>query len=352
MRKLLFLILLCLSLPLVAETFPVPNLPYAPLSYICQKTDQAISIDGLADEPDWDKAAWTSDFVDIEGSNKPLPYLQTRVKLLNSDKGLYIFADLREPHIWAKLTNRDDVVFFDNDFEVFLDPNDDTHEYYEWEINAYGTLWDLFILRPYRDAHRSLNGYDTRGIQTAIHIDGTLNDPSDVDTGWTVEMFIPFDAISEMAHMPLPPKAGDVWRLNFSRVEWETQYDTGSYVKIPGAPESNWVWSPQGLIAMHYPERWGFLVFSDSADPQKAIDPSSGTYAIDNYLRELYYRQKQFYIDNQCYASKLKVLDRQLAKSTFARYIKIETTSLSYVISYSDPKTGITRHIREDGLVW
>ena len=36
------------------------------------------------------------------------------------------------------------------------------------------------------------------------------------------------------------------------------------YVKDPAFPhEDNWVWSPQGEIAMHLPERWGFLQFSE-----------------------------------------------------------------------------------------
>ena len=36
------------------------------------------------------------------------------------------------------------------------------------------------------------------------------------------------------------------------------------YVKDPSFPhEDNWVWSPQGEIAMHLPERWGFLQFSE-----------------------------------------------------------------------------------------
>ena len=34
------------------------------------------------------------------------------------------------------------------------------------------------------------------------------------------------------------------------------------YEKID-APEHNWVWSPQGLIAMHYPEMWGEVLFAD-----------------------------------------------------------------------------------------
>ena len=34
--------------------------------------------------------------------------------------------------------------------QIFLDPDGDNHNYYEIEINALGTVWDLFLARPYR----------------------------------------------------------------------------------------------------------------------------------------------------------------------------------------------------------
>jgi hypothetical protein len=32
--------------------------------------------------------------------------------------------------------------------------------------------------------------------------------------------------------------------------------------KLPDRKEDNWVWSPQGLINMHVPDRWGYVRFS------------------------------------------------------------------------------------------
>ena len=61
------------------------------------------------------------------------------------DKYLYFAAEIEEPHVWGTLTQHDSVIFRDNDFEVFIDPNGDTHEYYEFEMNALNTGWDLFL---------------------------------------------------------------------------------------------------------------------------------------------------------------------------------------------------------------
>ena len=65
-----------------------------------------------------------------------------------------LVADITESDVWATLKKRDSVIYHDNDFEVFIDPNGDTHRYYELEINAFNTEWDLFLDKPYRDEDR------------------------------------------------------------------------------------------------------------------------------------------------------------------------------------------------------
>ena len=235
--------------------------PTVPETYIVHQTNVAIGIDGIIDDAAWQDAPWTSDFVDIEGVARPAPQLRTRAKLLWDDDYLYIAAELEEPHVWATLTERDAVIFHDNDFEVFIDPDGDTFNYYELEINALGTVWDLFLTKPYRAGGVPLNAWDIRGLKSAVHIDGTLNDPTDRDRGWTVELALPWTVLREAAPERRGPKVGETWRLNFSRVQWETNVVAGSYVKLE-QPEHNWVWSPQGEINMHIPERWGFLRFA------------------------------------------------------------------------------------------
>lgn len=229
--------------------------------YICRQCQTTVSVDGILDDPAWELAEWTDEFVDIEGDSKPRPRFRTRVKMLWDHEFLYIGAEMEEPHVWATLTEHDSVIFHDNDFEVFIDPDGDAQRYFEFEINALNTGWDLYLEKPYRDGGSADNSWEMPGYKSAVHVKGTLNDPSDIDEGWSVTLALPWSAFAEKGGMPCPPNPGDVWRINFSRVEWQVEIVDGRYVKVSNTKEDNWVWSPQGVVDMHQPEKWGYVEF-------------------------------------------------------------------------------------------
>jgi len=293
------------------EKIKLPEGDFNPEKYICYKAIQ-ISIDGNLDEESWASVQWTNNFVDIEGELKPLPLYRTRAKMLWDENYLYVAAELTEPHIWAKLKQRDTVIFYDNDFEVFIDPDGDTHEYMEFEMNANNTLWDLFLTKPYRDNGRVADAWNINGIKTAVYINGTINDPSDIDDKWTVELAFPLTVLTEFGDWPAD---GKQWRINFSRVNWQIDIEDGRYKKAFNLetgvryPENNWVWSPQGLINMHYPERWGYLQFSEITAGEGIAefipDPDE---QIKWNLRTMYYAQRNYASEKGIYASDLNEL--------------------------------------------
>ena len=238
-------------------------------SYDCLRTILPVTVDGRLDEPAWQTAPWSEDFTDILGEAGPAPTLRTRFKMLWDDTGLYVGAELEEPHLWATLTERDAVIYHEDDFELFLDPDGDGRLYGELEINALGTVWDLLLVRPYRDGGPPISGWDIRGLRSAVHREGTLNDPADTDRGWSVELHLPWAALTELATPHRPPRTGEVWRFTFSRVEWPLEVHQGVYRKrtdpATGRPlrESNWVWSPMRKVDMHEPEYWGRVTFRE-----------------------------------------------------------------------------------------
>ncbi len=309
-----------------AEAFPVPRIPFSPPNYVCYRSAAPVKVDGNLDERDWRRAPWTEDFVDIEGENRPRPRFRTRVKMLWDDNYFYVGAELEERDIWATLTERDSVIYQDNDFEVFIDPDGDTHEYYELEINALGTVWDLLLIRPYRDGGPAVHAWDIKGLKAAVKVNGTINKPGDKDKNWQVELAFPWEVLKEcMGGKKLKPEAGDQWRMNFSRVEYRVNVREGRYEKAKdpatGQPlaEDNWVWAPTGLINIHYPEMWGYVQFSGKiAGEGKENFELTLEQDASWVLRQIYYRQRDFYSRHGRYAESVEELN--LPKQSWEGY--------------------------------
>lgn len=232
--------------------------------YACRRATSPIVIDGKLDDVAWNDAPWSDDFIDIEGSGKPAPRFRTRMKMLWDDTHLYFAAQLDEPHVWGTLTKKNSIIYNDNDFEIFIDPDGDGLNYYEFEVNALNTVMELVMDKPYH-LEGKYTFIDMPGLRSAVHVEGTLNDPRDEDRFWSVEVAMPWKSLERFAgSVSSPPKTGEVWRVNFSRVQWRHEVVDGKYVKIPKdkSPEDNWVWSPIGRVDMHRPGRWGKVRFS------------------------------------------------------------------------------------------
>ncbi len=124
----------------------MPDLPV----YECPRTPATPNLDGTLTDPAWEVAPWTTDFVPIAGEG-PAPRFRTRAKLMYDDQYLYVGGVLEEPHLWSTMTEKNSKLFHENNFELFLDPDGDGQNYYEFEINPLGTIWELTLPKPYVD---------------------------------------------------------------------------------------------------------------------------------------------------------------------------------------------------------
>lgn len=292
---------------------PRPNVDaFNPKVYYCKRAKGKLTLDGNLDKEFWADAPWTDDFVDIEGYIRPKPRFRTRAKMLWDDEAIYFGAELMGDEIWSHVTKRDDVIFQDNDFEIFIDPDSDTQCYFEFEMNARNTVWDLLLTKAYRDGGKAMNGFDLKGLRTAVKIDGRLNDPSANNVKWTCEVVMPFETLTECCgYGEKAPKPGDYWRINFSRVQWKVDVVDGQYKKRidpetgKPLPEDNWVWSPTGIINMHYPELWGFVFFCDGQENYTIPEDEK----LKWELRRLYYEQHAHYDETGRFTADLKPLN-------------------------------------------
>lgn len=320
-----------------------------PQGYLCRHADGPVPFDGKLDAAVWGDAPWTTDFVDIQGAAKTSPRFRTRAKLLWDDEFLYIAAELAEPQVWATLLQHDSVIFQDPDFEVFLDPSGSTQPYYEFEMNALNTTWDLRLDKPYQDQGKPDNAWEIPGAKTVVHVSGTLNHSTDTDRGWIVQLAFPWSVLSPAARHAGPPTEGEQWRINFSRVEWQVTTNGGTCQKVPATPEDNWVWSPQGVVDMHRPEMWGQLQFTRQP-PGKNISvvPLPGKSARDLAL-EIYYAQRDFWAAHQSWATNLS----QLPLAVHALVPTLEMTADGYVcaVPFTADGQACVWRIRQDRLL-
>ena len=243
------------------------------------KVSEQIKIDGKLNESSWTKANRSNSFVDLI-TGKPT-HLKTYVSVLWDEKHLYISYQIEEPNVTAKFTKEDDPIYQDNDVEFFIAGQD---AYYEFEINAHGTVYDgLFVWQgayetsglskwPQFDRTKPnvqsqvFNGvgytkhprglrwafldWDFSAIKSAVNVQGSLNDPSDKDQGWSVEVAVPWKDLAMLdlsKPRSLPPKIGDTWRIDFSRFNQS---------KDPNNPKDSggWALSPHGVWDSHIPE--------------------------------------------------------------------------------------------------
>jgi hypothetical protein len=335
------------------EAFVVPS---HPRGYVCYRAATPLRIDGRLDEPEWQAASWSEPFVDIEGDAKPVPRFRTRVKMLWDDDYFYVGAELEEPHVWATLTRHDSYIFHDdNDFEVFIDPDGDSHDYCEFEINALNTGWDLLLTRPYKDGGRAIDSWEMAGFKSAIHVDGTLNDPSDTDRGWTIELAFPWKVLTELAASKERPKDGDQWRVNFSRVQWQHEVVNGRYCRVPGTKEDNWVWSPQGVVNMHRPETWGYVQFSTAA-PGTVTFRRDPAWPAKSVLHAVYYAQHAFRERHGRWARMLGELNMpDVRHDSMTGLPSLEATESLFeaIVTSKQIESGPRRwHIRQDARIW
>lgn len=260
--------------------------------YTCYRTRTPLAVTGRLDETAWQIVPKSPRFVDM-ATGAPAIF-DTRAAALWDDENLYIGFWIEEPFVAAALTERDSLIFNENDVEVFIDGGDC---YYEFEINALNTIYEVFFI--WQDAytrgsrfdvpefdllsHKALSfggnydrnaetfwrgthprgvrwaflDWDFPGLKSAVSIDGTLNDRTVVSKGWRMELALPWRGMKWLANgRSVPPGARDVWRIFFGRFE---------KLEIAGAlpqPQPAWSWGKHGVLDTHLPECWTRVQFS------------------------------------------------------------------------------------------
>ncbi|MEJ7779780.1 MAG: carbohydrate-binding family 9-like protein [Daejeonella sp.] len=325
-----------------------------PRSYTILKTTQPLTIDGKNDEGVWDQAAWSTPFEDIEGKPEKKPAHSTRFKLLWDEENLYVYCRFDEEHIWANLKEHDLAIFQDNAFEMFIDPDGDTHNYMEFQINAFAAVWDLLLHKPPRNGGPSITDWDIKGLKKGVYINGTLNNPSDKDKFWGIELALPLKTF-RFGGNNFMPKIGSTWKMNITRVQREVDIQDGKYVKRTGPNArpllaSYYCWSPQGIINFHYPERWGTVRFAGENEMNLNFI-NEEVERLKLQVWKYYYLQQDYKARNGKYASDLVQLQAKFPEVSFQEQpgIKLIATDLQFTVQLQNMSQKITLSVDQDG---
>lgn len=207
-------------------------------------TGVSISIDGVLGEAAWSGAADTGPFVDVaRGGPAPPDGVRGRARVLYDDSYLYVGmqvidakirggfpAGAEDPHLWERDTT-----------EIMIDPDGDgdNRDYYEIQISPQNLVFDSRF-----DAYNAPRGGPggpfghqewRAALTSAVHLDGTIDDDTDRDQGYVVELKIPWTAFDKAR--VVPPHPGDEWRVNFYAMQdnggtaWSPIHGQGNFHK-------------------------------------------------------------------------------------------------------------------------
>lgn len=221
-------------------------------SYSQQKTTKAsattekVSIDAKLNESAWTKAFTATHFVMVEPDNgiAIVPEKETFVKILYDNEAIYISALLKdnEPeNILKEITQRDNFGTADH-FGVYINGFNDGQQDFRFFVSAAGVQMDCLATEDNEDF--SLDAI----WESAVAIN---------DTGWTVEMRIPYAALR------FSKEKIQTWGINFYR---EIKRDRQKYTWNPVNLEVGALLPQTGLLEgienIQPPTRLFFIPYS------------------------------------------------------------------------------------------
>ncbi len=220
--------------------------------YRTVKSPVPMVIDGVREEA-WGRAEARL-LGHFHGVELPSDRQDTVFRMLWDEEHIYLLFESQDRYLQSAITERNGPTFMDDCAEFFVIPADaplDFHLGFEVNLNSVANDF-VFITNLSGGQSASVKSYDP-DFAVAVVLDGTLNDNSDIDRGWTMEFAIPralFLGIEKFS--PIEP--GNRWAFQALRQERND-------------PEiGRRVWStlfplPEGSREVHDPITFGLLEF-------------------------------------------------------------------------------------------
>lgn len=218
---------------------------------IARHLTSALKIDGKLNEPDWVAAQPSAHFV--QTMTGAAGAFEAGVRVLYDAEKLYIGYVVEDDFLKCTFAKHDDHLWEQDVVEVMVDPDGDEKNYFEIQVSPSGLVFDTRY--DTRRSPRPFGGIAwSSQAQAKVSLDGTLNDDDD-DEGYTVELAIPWVALSAGPLPAAPPAKGATWRMNFFVMDAR---DSGQ--RAVG-------WSAPLIGDFHTLDRFGRVIFPEAAVP-------------------------------------------------------------------------------------
>jgi len=196
----------------------------SPVTYSCHRATRPIRIDGEVGADEWRSAEVLSDFR-VAGSPWVPATSRTEARMLWDERNLYVAIVAWDLDIFSYHAGRDEPVWQEDVVETFLWPDDSRPtQYYEINVNAIGALYDGYIIKKAAGGTHRWSRWNG-GIRHKAKVTGSLNDPTDEDKLWTVELSIPWASLPGKEGQA--PQTGDSWRFHIARYDYSVYLDEG-----------------------------------------------------------------------------------------------------------------------------
>jgi hypothetical protein len=220
------------------------------------------NIDGRLDDAVWRTAASTGPFVNTMTGQPAGPSdARAQLRVLWDDQFLYFGWEVQDDNL-VETGNTRDAHYWENDtVEMLIDPDGDGRDYYELQVSPGGHTFDSQQPQPPTANNFGRLAWNPN-VRLAVTRNGTLDNPADQDTGYTVELAIPWSEINAGASRT-PPQTGDTWRMNFFVMD-----------KTKEGGQRAAGWSAPLAGSFHTIARFGRVTFVATApSPTAAVQP-------------------------------------------------------------------------------
>jgi glucose/arabinose dehydrogenase len=218
-------------------------------AYECRWAESGITIDGVGDDDAW-KNADTIDYFYLPwlGKKARPARTATKAKLLWDREYLYFFAEMEDTDLYADVKEHDGMTWENDVFELFFKPAVDKPGYYEFQVNAAGTVLDMFLPRRNAGGYRRFKSDGEFHVEARVRLQGTLNDWRDKDVGWSVEGRIPWRDFFRTGGRPA---VDERWKFSLCRYDYSIDFE---------GPETS-TCSPLKVSSFHQHEDFATLHF-------------------------------------------------------------------------------------------